>query len=106
MATTDDALDDVTTDDALDGLCEHCDRCGSGTLHRLSIRMRPDDSADGATFLRKPYRVVECRRCGERSSRPLDERRGATRRTGSNDPRAGSVDPRSTADDRVSGSGS
>ena len=49
-----------------DEMVEPCANCGRETPHAVSVELRTE-STDGAnaSFSREPYRVAECRTCGE-----------------------------------------
>jgi len=60
MATTNDGLADVSED------CEHC---GRATPHAVSVEILTESrKRENAEFSREPYRVSECRVCGETTS--------------------------------------
>jgi len=55
-----------TKDSAHDGLQEQCSRCNRETPHEVSVQIRTESSKEqNAEFSREPYRVSECRVCGE-----------------------------------------
>ncbi|WP_435318697.1 hypothetical protein [Haloarchaeobius sp. TZWSO28] len=63
----------ATTDDSFNGLTEHCDCCGTETLHKVSVQIITESSkTENAQFSREPYRVKECQTCGERSSQRMN----------------------------------
>ncbi|WP_440989406.1 DUF7835 family putative zinc beta-ribbon protein [Haloarchaeobius baliensis] len=63
----------ATTDDSIDGLTEHCEHCGSETLHKVSVQIITESTKkENAQFSREPYRVKECQTCGERSSQRMN----------------------------------
>jgi len=63
----------ATTDDSFDGITEHCDDCGTDTLHEVSVQIRTESLKDeNSEFSREPYRVAECQRCGDRSSQRMN----------------------------------
>jgi|AntDeeMinimDraft_5_1070356.scaffolds.fasta_scaffold70456_2 hypothetical protein len=49
-----------------DEMVEPCANCDQETPHTVTVELRTE-SADGAnaSFSREPYRVTECRSCGE-----------------------------------------
>jgi hypothetical protein len=57
MATTDSGLADVTED---------CGSCGRATPHSVAVKILTESGKrENAEFSREPYRVSECRLCGE-----------------------------------------
>jgi hypothetical protein len=63
----------ATTDDPIDGVTEHCDECGTETLHEISIQIRTESvKEENAEFSREPYRVSECTRCGNRTNQRMN----------------------------------
>lgn len=63
----------ATTEDSIDGMTEHCDVCGTDTLHQVNVQIRTESSnSENAHYSREPYRVRECQRCGERSSQRMN----------------------------------
>jgi hypothetical protein len=64
MATTDSPVSDVTED------CEHC---GRSTPHEVEVQILTESrKAQNAEFSREPYRVSECRVCGTRQKRRMN----------------------------------
>lgn len=52
-----------------DGMTESCDNCGRETPHTVSVELKTEsETAENAEFSREPYRVSECRVCGERTT--------------------------------------
>lgn len=49
------------------GISEHCSHCNRETEHSVQIQLRTesDEDTDTAMYSREPYRVSECRTCGE-----------------------------------------
>lgn len=48
------------------GVMEFCEPCESETPHAVQIELRSESkSGENAAFSREPYRVSECRSCGE-----------------------------------------
>ena len=63
----------ATTDNSIDGRTEHCDSCATDTLHRVSVQLVTESSKrENAQFSREPYRVTECKQCGERDSQRMN----------------------------------
>jgi len=63
----------ATTDNSIDGMTEHCDSCGTDTLHEVSVQIRTESrKPENAQFSREPYRVAECQRCGDRQSQRMN----------------------------------
>ncbi len=57
MATTDESTADMT---------EMCTRCGEQTPHDVAVEILTESSKQqNAEYSREPYRVSECRVCGE-----------------------------------------
>jgi len=55
----------ATTNDGAD-MSEACTDCGRETSHAVSVRIQTEsDKHENAEFSREPYRVSECRVCGE-----------------------------------------
>ena len=47
-------------------LAEFCEHCEHETPHAVSIELKTESSkSENAEFSREPYRVSECRLCGE-----------------------------------------
>ncbi|MEE6209136.1 MULTISPECIES: hypothetical protein [Salarchaeum] len=56
-----------------DGMTELCESCGQETPHEVSIELRTESSkSENSEFSREPYRVSECRSCGETSSQRMN----------------------------------
>ena len=50
----------------LDGIVEKCLDCGRKQPHEVSIDILTESTdSDNAEFSREPYRISECRACGE-----------------------------------------
>lgn len=63
----------ATTDGAGGGMTEPCEHCGLETLHDVSVQIRTEShDGENARFSREPYRVTECRRCGFRRSKRMN----------------------------------
>lgn len=55
-------------------LSEHCDECGSLTPHEVSIELKTESKKrTNREFSREPYRVTECRVCGETASQRMND---------------------------------
>lgn len=49
-----------------DGVVEPCSNCGGKQPHDVSIDILTEsDNQENAAFSREPYRIAECRTCGE-----------------------------------------
>jgi hypothetical protein len=47
-------------------LVESCANCGRETSHAVTVELRTESSGGAnALFSREPYRIAECRACGE-----------------------------------------
>jgi uncharacterized metal-binding protein YceD (DUF177 family) len=56
-----------------DGMTEECARCGRETPHTVSVELRTESAQEeNAEFSREPYRVAECRTCGEQHSQRMN----------------------------------
>jgi ribosomal protein L37E len=56
-----------------DGMTELCERCGRATPHTVSVELRTESAQEeNAEFSREPYRVAECRTCGEEKSQRMN----------------------------------
>ncbi|MFB6084910.1 MAG: hypothetical protein ABEJ94_11775 [Halorientalis sp.] len=56
------------TDDGVDGTREECEECGRETPHEVSVQILTESATpENAEYSREPYRVSECRVCGERT---------------------------------------
>ncbi|WP_267640678.1 DUF7835 family putative zinc beta-ribbon protein [Haloarchaeobius amylolyticus] len=63
----------ATTDNSINGRNEHCDNCGTDTLHSVSVQLVTESTKqENSQFSREPYRVTECQRCGERASQRMN----------------------------------
>ncbi|MFC7200663.1 hypothetical protein [Halospeciosus flavus] len=57
-----------------DGIVEPCDNCGRETAHEVSIELLTEsDDSENAAYSREPYRVTECRACGEESHQRMND---------------------------------
>jgi hypothetical protein len=64
MAATDSPLSDVTED---------CKQCGRSTPHEVAVEILTESSkTENAEFSREPYRVSECRLCGTKTKRRMN----------------------------------
>jgi hypothetical protein len=51
-----------------DGIEEECSACGQTTPHEVTIDILTESGEEeNAEFSREPYRISECKRCGEAS---------------------------------------
>ena len=58
----------ATTEESAD-LTEECDECGQQTPHDVSVEILTESrKRENAEFSREPYRVSECRICGQTST--------------------------------------
>ncbi|MFB6202033.1 MAG: hypothetical protein ABEI98_08480 [Halorhabdus sp.] len=65
MATTEQATDEVT---------EYCPSCGHEQRHDVSITLVTEsDETTNEAYSREPYRVSECRVCGRRTERRMND---------------------------------
>ncbi|MFC7198850.1 hypothetical protein [Halospeciosus flavus] len=56
-----------------DGIVELCDNCGRETAHDVSIQLLTEsDDSENAAYSREPYRVTECRACGDESRQRMN----------------------------------
>jgi ribosomal protein S14 len=54
-------------------MAESCDNCGRETAHSVSVELKTESTkAENAQFSREPYRVTECRVCGEQRSQRMN----------------------------------
>lgn len=54
-------------------LTDDCEPCGRRTPHEVTIEMRTESKHKvNAEFSREPYRVSECRVCGEETTRRMN----------------------------------
>ncbi|GGL50276.1 DUF7835 family putative zinc beta-ribbon protein [Halocalculus aciditolerans] len=52
-----------------DGMTEQCEKCGRETPHEVSVELKTESSkSENAEFSREPYRVSQCRMCGDETS--------------------------------------
>ena len=57
------------TESAFDGMAEHCEHCGRDTPHDVTVQIMTESSRpQNAEYSREPYRVSECRICGEQTA--------------------------------------
>lgn len=56
-----------STSDPGAGISEHCNHCNRETEHTVQIQLRTESNEenDNAAYSREPYRVSECRGCGQ-----------------------------------------
>lgn len=60
MAATDESIGDVT---------EECSTCDATTPHQVRIELLTEGGdGENAEYSREPYRITECRACGETTS--------------------------------------
>jgi len=58
----------ASTNPQSDGITEECATCGRNQPHAVTIELVTEsDDDENASFSREPYRVAECRVCGETS---------------------------------------
>ncbi|WP_440988837.1 DUF7835 family putative zinc beta-ribbon protein [Haloarchaeobius baliensis] len=63
----------ATTDNSIDGRTEHCDSCGTDTIHQVSVQLVTESTKkENSQFSREPYRVTECQQCGTRESQRMN----------------------------------
>lgn len=63
----------ATTDGSGGGMRERCEHCGLETVHDVSVQIRTESCRqENAQFSREPYRVTECRKCGFRRSKRMN----------------------------------
>lgn len=56
----------ATTDDTIGATTEYCEDCGRSTPHEVTVELVTESSkVENAEFSREPYRLSECRICGE-----------------------------------------
>jgi hypothetical protein len=54
-------------------LTETCDECGTQTPHAVSIELKTESTKQtNQAFSREPYRVTECRVCGDTRSQRMN----------------------------------
>jgi ribosomal protein L40E len=54
-------------------LTEQCAECGARTLHAVSIELKTESTKEtNRAFSREPYRVTECRACGDTRSQRMN----------------------------------
>ncbi|WP_336022409.1 hypothetical protein [Halobellus salinisoli] len=55
-------------------LTEHCEGCGSRTPHEVSIELKTESKKrTNREFSREPYRVTQCRVCGDKRSQRMND---------------------------------
>jgi hypothetical protein len=63
----------ATKRNGVDDMRETCEDCGRLTPHTVSVKILTESGKrQNAEFSREPYRVAECRRCGETSTRRMN----------------------------------
>ncbi|MHB9287798.1 hypothetical protein ACKVMT_12265 [Halobacteriales archaeon Cl-PHB] len=56
----------ATRDSGLADVAERCEACGRRTPHSVAVQILTESGKrENAEFSREPYRVSECRVCGE-----------------------------------------
>jgi rRNA maturation protein Nop10 len=56
----------ATKNDGLADMRETCENCGRSTPHTVTVRILTESGKrQNAEFSREPYRVKECRVCGD-----------------------------------------
>ena len=54
-------------------LTEECAECGARTPHAVSIELKTESTKEtNQAFSREPYRVTECRACGDTRSQRMN----------------------------------
>ncbi|MBB6645978.1 DUF7835 family putative zinc beta-ribbon protein [Halobellus ruber] len=54
-------------------LTEECSQCGTRTPHTVSIELKTESTKEAnRAFSREPYRVTECRACGDTRSQRMN----------------------------------
>jgi ribosomal protein L40E len=54
-------------------LTEECAECGARTPHTVSIELKTESTKQtNRAFSREPYRVTECRACGDTRSQRMN----------------------------------
>jgi hypothetical protein len=54
-------------------MAEPCDNCDRETPHTVSVELKTESAkTENAQFSREPYRVTECRICGEQRSQRMN----------------------------------
>lgn len=54
-------------------LAESCMNCGRETPHHVAVELKTESTkTENAEFSREPYRVTECRICGETHSQRMN----------------------------------
>ncbi|WP_049985376.1 DUF7835 family putative zinc beta-ribbon protein [Halobellus rufus] len=55
-------------------LTEYCEDCGSRTPHEVSIELKTESKKrTNREFSREPYRVTECRACGQTRAQRMND---------------------------------
>jgi hypothetical protein len=63
----------ATKNDGVADMREDCENCGRPTPHSVAVKILTESGKRrNAEFSREPYRVSECRRCGETTSRRMN----------------------------------
>jgi hypothetical protein len=58
----------ATRNQQSDGIEEECATCGQATAHEVTVDILTESgNEENAEFSREPYRISECKRCGETS---------------------------------------
>jgi len=56
----------ATTTTEIDDLTEECDECDQQTPHTITVKILTESSQpENAQYSREPYRISECRVCGD-----------------------------------------
>jgi len=57
-----------------EAMVESCPNCGRETPHAVTVELRTEsDGVANPSFSREPYRVTECRRCGETLAQRMND---------------------------------
>lgn len=63
----------ATQNQSFQAITEACNECGRDTPHEVSVQIRTESQKrENAEFSREPYRVTECKNCGETSSQRMN----------------------------------
>jgi len=63
----------AATDSPLSDVVEDCKRCSRSTPHEVAVQILTESrKTENAEFSREPYRVSECRVCGARTKRRMN----------------------------------
>jgi len=63
----------ASTDSPVSNVTEQCDRCGRSTPHEVDVEILTESrKEENAEFSREPYRVSECRVCGDQTKRRMN----------------------------------